>query len=129
MLVRTWNLFHGNTQPPQRRAFLRQMIQLVTQDEPDVVCLQEVPVWAVRLLEHWSGMQRVSAVARRPRVPFGRRPTQLHHGFLRSALTGEADAILASPRYRLTDARSAVVSRSGLRRIVHGARLDGRVYI
>ena len=30
MLVRTWNVFHGNTYPPQRRAFLREMIELVT---------------------------------------------------------------------------------------------------
>jgi endonuclease/exonuclease/phosphatase family metal-dependent hydrolase len=129
VLVRTWNLFHGNSQPPQRRAFLREMVQMVTQDEPDVVCLQEVPVWAVRLLEHWSGMQRVSAVARRPRIPFGRWPTELHHGLLRSALTGEADAILAARRYRLSDARSAVVSDDGLRRIVHGVRLDGALFV
>jgi len=130
MLVRTWNLFHGNTHPPQRRAFLRTMVQLVTQDEPDVVCLQEVPVWAVRLLEHWSGMHAIGAVARRPLLRCGARAiTALNHGLLRSALTGEADAILAARRYRLDGERSAVVSESGLRRIVHGARLDGRVFV
>lgn len=129
MLVRTWNLFHGNTHPPQRRAFLRVMVELVTADGPDVVCLQEVPVWALGRLERWSGMQRVSAVARRPRIPFGRWPTELHHGLFRSAFTGEADTILAAPRFRLSDARVAVVSRSGLRRIVHGVRLDGGIYV
>jgi endonuclease/exonuclease/phosphatase family metal-dependent hydrolase len=129
MLVRTWNLFHGNTSPPQRRAFLREMIQLVTNDEPDVVCLQELPLWAVGFLEHWSGMQRVTAVARRPRIPLGRWPTELHHGFFRSAFTGEADAILAARRYRLSDERHAVVSTDGLRRIVHGVRLDGGIYV
>lgn len=129
MLVRTWNLFHGNTSPPQRRAFLREMVELATRDEPDVVCLQEVPLWALGRLEGWSGMQRVSAVARRARVPFGHWPTELHHGLLRSALTGEADAILAAPRYRLSDERSAVVSTNGLRRIVHGVRLDGGIYV
>jgi endonuclease/exonuclease/phosphatase family metal-dependent hydrolase len=129
MLVRTWNLFHGNTQPPQRRAFLRQMVQLVTHDEPDVVCLQEIPVWAVRMLEHWSGMRRVSAIARRPRTPLGRWPTELNHGLFRSALTGEADAILAARRYRLSDARSAVVSDAGLRRVVHGVRLDDGIFV
>jgi len=129
VLVRTWNLFHGNTHPPQRRAFLRDMVRLVSADEPDVVCLQEIPVWALSRLEAWSGMQRVSAVARRPRIPFGRWPTELHHGLFRSAFTGEADAILAAPRFRLSDARTAVASRSGLRRIVHGVRLDGRIYV
>jgi endonuclease/exonuclease/phosphatase family metal-dependent hydrolase len=129
VLVRTWNVFHGNTKPPQRRAFLREMIHLVAQDEPDVVCLQELPLWAVGLLEHWSGMQRVSAVARRPRIPLGRWPTGLHHGLFRSAFTGEADAILAARHYRLSDERQAVVSTEGLRRIVHGVRLDGGIYV
>ena len=128
MLVRTWNLFHGNSSPPQRRAFLREMVELATRDEPDVLCLQEVPVWALAQLEQWSGMQRVSAVARRRR-PLGRWVTELHHGLLRSALTGEADAILVASRFRLSDRRQAVVSTSGLRRIVHGVRLDDRVYV
>ena len=129
MLVRTWNLFHGNTHPPQRRAFLREMVQLITADAPDVVCLQEVPLWAMSFLEQWSGMRNVGAVARRPRIPLGRWPTELHHGLLRSALTGEGSAILAARRYRLSDARTAVVSTTGLRRIVHGVRLDGGIYV
>src|SRR4051794_30699644 len=105
------------------------MLQLVTQDAPDAVCLQEIPVWAVPLLERWSGMQRVSAVARRPRVPFARRLTDLNHGLFRSAFTGEADAILAARRYRLSDARCEVVSTTGLRRIVHGVRLDAGIFV
>jgi endonuclease/exonuclease/phosphatase family metal-dependent hydrolase len=129
VLVRTWNLFHGNTHPPQRRAFLRQMIELVTRDEPDVVCLQEIPVWALPLLDRWSGMQHVAVVARRPRIPFGRWPTELHHGLLRSALTGEGDAILVARRFSLSDERHTVVSEVGLRRVVHGVRLDGGVYV
>ncbi|HET8527972.1 MAG TPA: endonuclease/exonuclease/phosphatase family protein [Gaiellaceae bacterium] len=134
MLVRTWNLFHGNTHPPQRRAFLRDMVRLVSADTPDVVCLQELPVWALGYLEEWSGMQHVSAVARRPRLPLlGRWLTELDHGLFRSAFTGEADAILAAQRFRLVDARTAVVSEHGLRRIVHGVRLggdaDGGIYV
>ena len=129
MLVRTWNLFHGNTHPPQRRAFLREMVELATHDGPDVVCLQEIPLWAMSMLARWSGMQHVSAVARSPRIPFGRWPTELHHGFLRSALTGEGDAILVARRYALSGERSAVVSDGGLRRIVHGVRLDGDIYV
>jgi endonuclease/exonuclease/phosphatase family metal-dependent hydrolase len=129
VLVRTWNLFHGNTHPPQRRAFLREMVELAAQDDPDVVCLQEIPLWAMPMLERWSGMQHVSAVARRPRIPFGRWPTELHHGLLRSALTGEGDAILVAPRHALSDERQLVVSEEGLRRIVHGVRLDDAVYV
>jgi endonuclease/exonuclease/phosphatase family metal-dependent hydrolase len=115
-----------------RHAYLREMVQLVTQDGPDVVCLQEIPVWALPHLERWSGMQCVGAVARRPLLPFlGRWITELHHGRIRSAFVGEADAILVARSYRLSDARTAVVSERGdnLRRIVHGVRLDGGIYI
>jgi endonuclease/exonuclease/phosphatase family metal-dependent hydrolase len=127
MLVRTWNLFHGNTHPPQRRAFLREMIELVTADEPDVVCLQELPVWAVPYLEGWSGMEGVAAVARTPltvSARLGRWLTEVNHGMLRSALTGEADAILVGRSRAIADGRSQVVSAGGLRRIVHGVRVD-----
>jgi endonuclease/exonuclease/phosphatase family metal-dependent hydrolase len=124
MLVRTWNLFHGNASPPERRAFLRRMIELVTQDRPDVVCLQELPVWALRHLERWSGMHASSAVARRPRLPLGARAvTGLHHGLLRSSLTGEADAILTRDSARELGVH--VVGENGLRRIAHAVDLAG----
>jgi endonuclease/exonuclease/phosphatase family metal-dependent hydrolase len=42
LLVRTWNLFHGNTLPPGRKAFLREMVRLASSDRPDVLCLQEI---------------------------------------------------------------------------------------
>jgi endonuclease/exonuclease/phosphatase family metal-dependent hydrolase len=48
VLVRSWNLFHGNTLPPQRRGFLDEMVRLASADDPDVVCFQEVPAWALR---------------------------------------------------------------------------------
>lgn len=124
MLVRTWNLFHGNASPPERRAFLRPMIELVTQDRPDVVCLQELPVWALRHLESWSGMHATSAVARRPLLPVGSRAvTGLHHGLLRSAVTGEADAILTRDPARALGVH--VVGEERLRRIAHAVDLDG----
>jgi endonuclease/exonuclease/phosphatase family metal-dependent hydrolase len=132
LVARTWNLFHGNALPPERRDFLREMVALVTADAPDIVCLQELPVWAVRRLERWSGMHVVSAVARPPRLrsaEVGRVLTELHHGRLRSAFTGEADAILVGRGFRASDTRVAVVSSAGLRRIVHGVRLDGELFV
>jgi hypothetical protein len=64
-------------------------------------------------------------VARRTRVESARLGgwlTAVNHGILRSALTGEADAILA--RRRFVDRGSAAVSAAGLRRVVHAIRLD-----
>jgi endonuclease/exonuclease/phosphatase family metal-dependent hydrolase len=123
MLVRTWNLFHGKPSPPGRRAFLRQMIELVTGDDPDVVCLQELPVWALGRLESWSGMHAATAVARRPLLPVGARAvTALHHGLLRSTLTGEGDAILTREPAR--DLGATVVGNAKLRRIAHAVELE-----
>jgi hypothetical protein len=132
LVVRSWNLFHGNTVPPGRRAYLREMVELITADGPGIVCLQEVPVWALRELEGWCGMQSAGVVVRAPRVgsaEAGRRLTEIHHGLLRSAFTGEADAILVAPRFHVGDERSFFVNTSGLKRLLQGLRLDGGIYV
>jgi endonuclease/exonuclease/phosphatase family metal-dependent hydrolase len=125
MLVRTWNLFHGNAVPPERRAYLRQMVELATEDKPEVVCLQEIPVWALRRLEAWSGMRAFGAVAARPRASaeLGRWITELHHGVLRSALTGQANAILIAPSLDVAEERTLVISERGERRVCQLARI------
>src|SRR5690242_19298521 len=110
LLVRTWNVFHGNASPPYRHADLERMIQLATADEPDVLCLQEVPVWALSHLAGWSGMQSFGAVAARPLVrgPIGREVTELNQGRIRSALVGQANAILLRPGLRVLATDSIV---------------------
>jgi endonuclease/exonuclease/phosphatase family metal-dependent hydrolase len=107
VLVRTWNLFHGNTVPPRREAHLEEMVRLASEDEPDVLCLQELPPWALERLDDWSGMIAFGDVAQRPTLgPFpstaglGRAVTSLHHGILRSAFAGQANAILVRPGLR-----------------------------
>jgi endonuclease/exonuclease/phosphatase family metal-dependent hydrolase len=108
------------------------MVELVTADRPEVVCLQEIPLWALPHLESWSGMQSISAVARESRVGSARLGgwiTELHHGVLRSALTGEADAILVATQYTVSHERSLVVNTDGMRRVMHGLRLDGGVFV
>ena len=101
MLVRSWNLFHGNTVPPQREGFLDEMVRLATADDPDVLCLQEVPAWA---LGRFTG----GDVAARPAIgplpipaELGRRLTEPNHGLLRSAFSGQGNAIQISPRLRV----------------------------
>jgi endonuclease/exonuclease/phosphatase family metal-dependent hydrolase len=132
MVVRTWNLFHGNSVPPRRRAFLREMVELITADKPGVVCLQEIPLWALPHLGPWTGMRSIAAVARESRIGSARLGgwiTELHHGVLRSAVTGEADAILVAPQFEVSHERSLVVNTGGIRRIMHGLRLDGGVFV
>ena len=123
LLVRTWNVFQGNADPPERRDFLEEMVRLVSADGPDLLALQEVPVWALRRLEGWSGMAAVGAVAARPRIgpvpwtgPVGKQVTDLHHGLLRSAFTGQANAVLVAPRLRVLEDWTLVLNPRRFRR-------------
>jgi hypothetical protein len=77
------------------------MVRLATADSPDVLAVQEVPVWALDRLGDWTGMAAFGVIAQRPHlgpVPItgglGRRLTALDHGRLRSAFSGQGNAIL-----------------------------------
>jgi len=153
VLIRTWNLFHGNALPAERRSFLDEMIRLATADDPDVLCVQEVPAWAL-------GRFTVGDVAAPPTfgplpssAGIGRRLTSLNHGLLRSAFSGQGNAIAVAPRFRVLAHerlelnprrfRAAEARRLGLgivaraawakeRRVVQTVRLgadDGRTYL
>jgi endonuclease/exonuclease/phosphatase family metal-dependent hydrolase len=117
VLVRSWNVFHGNAVPARREAYLERMVRLATADGPDILCMQEVPVWAVRHLAGWSGMQAFGDVAARPSLgplpssaELGRLVTDINHGLFRSALTGQADAILLAPEARVLARRRVVLN-------------------
>jgi endonuclease/exonuclease/phosphatase family metal-dependent hydrolase len=151
VLVRTWNLFHGNTLPPGRRRYVEEMVRLVTEDGPDAVCLQEVPPWSLDRLGEWSGMRVFGEVAARPSLgplpltrEMGRWLTDHHAGFFRSVFEGQANAILVRKpilarhvlrlnplRFRLHTARRLGLSRltqlawGKERRQVLAVRLEG----
>jgi len=130
MLVRSWNLFHGNTLPPGRHSRLEEMIRLATADGPDVLCLQEVPPWAVSRLPAWSGMFVRHVVTRRAPVGtfLGGLVTRLHNGFFRSALTGQANAILLAPGLEPLEHRWLRIDEHRQeQRVCHAVRLDGLV--
>jgi len=83
------------------------MLRLATADAPDVLCVQEVPAWAL-------GRFTVGDVAARPRVgpipisaELGHRLTRPNQGFFRSAFSGQGNAMLVGPAMR-------VLSRSSL---------------
>ena len=123
MLIRTWNLFHGNTKPSQPRAFLEEMVRLAVSGDPDVVALQEVPAWALPLLSEWSGYSAFPVLAARPTLgPFpssaevGRRLTSLHDGVLRSAFSGQGNAMLVTPRLPIVDVHTLVLNPRRFRR-------------
>jgi endonuclease/exonuclease/phosphatase family metal-dependent hydrolase len=99
------------------------MVGLAVADAPDVVCLQEVPPWALPLLDEWTGYAAVGDVAARPTLgplpstaEIGRVVTELHHGLLRSVFTGQANAVLVSPRLRVVEHRVLVLNPHRFRR-------------
>jgi endonuclease/exonuclease/phosphatase family metal-dependent hydrolase len=130
MLVRSWNLFHGNTLPPGRRSRLEEMIRLAVADRPDVLCLQEVPLWSLSKLRRWSGMTEHHVVAQRARLGawLGGMITRLNNGFFRSALSGQANAILLLPGLEPLEHRSLRIDeRRREPRYCHAVKLDGLV--
>ncbi len=153
MLVRSWNLFHGNTVPPGRHAYLDEMVRIATADDPDVLCLQEVPAWA---LGRFTVSDRAAAPSLGP-LPIpasvGRALTAPNHGLFRSLFAGQGNAIQVGPRLRVLRHdvetlnsrafRRATCAALGLdvvmrlawakeRRVVQAARLahdDGRTFL
>jgi endonuclease/exonuclease/phosphatase family metal-dependent hydrolase len=131
LLIRSWNVFHGNSSPPGRRSHLRTMVELATADGPDVLCLQEMPLWALPRLGRWShGMTARWSVARRPWLPawLGGAITRLNQGLLRSAISGQANAMLLRPPLRVLDHRERQISEGRReRRTCHAVRAPGLV--
>ena len=98
-------------------------MRLASADRPAVLCLQEVPVWALGELDDWGGMPAVGAVAQRPHLgPFpstaelGRVLTEPNHGLLRSAFTGQANAILLGSGLQVREHRHVILNPFRFRR-------------
>jgi endonuclease/exonuclease/phosphatase family metal-dependent hydrolase len=103
------------------------MIELASGDGPDVLCLQEVPVWAIPRIDDWSGMTCVASIARPPLWlgPISSSVTRLHQGLFRSGLAGQANAILVGRRHVVTDLGNERISDHGReRRLVQAVRLE-----
>jgi endonuclease/exonuclease/phosphatase family metal-dependent hydrolase len=119
LLVRTWNIFHGNTKPRGRKSYTEELVRLSAADGPDVVCLQELSVWALVHLTEWTGMTAVTDVARRP-LPL---PGDLDHELseldsrrFRSAVTGQANAIVLAPELAVLEHRRLALNPFRFRR-------------
>ncbi len=129
MLVRTWNVFHGHTDPPGPWNYLKEIVRLATADQPDVLFLQEVPVWGLPKLSEWSGMSAFVAPAARPIIgplgkydwigrPVSRRasPNSRAGQLFRLAVLGDANATLLNSRFRVVDRFISHLNPNSLRR-------------
>jgi endonuclease/exonuclease/phosphatase family metal-dependent hydrolase len=132
VLIRSWNVYHGRSHPAGRRGYLRAEIELATADGPDILCLQELPLWSLARLPAWSGMRAFPARTRR--APFGafvgRYLTSTHYGVLRSAFTGQANAILVGLEHTAEDLGSLVISDQRHHpRVCQAVRVDDRFVV
>ena len=107
----------------------------MTADAPDVVALQEVPLWAVKRLEVWSGMSASWAMTMPALLgPLARRVTAADAVRFRSSFTGQANALLVNPHFELGRHRRVVLNpglsradwllRGGQRRVCHSLEVD-----
>jgi endonuclease/exonuclease/phosphatase family metal-dependent hydrolase len=137
LLVRCWNLYHGRRHPQSDTLHLEEMVRLVTADAPDVVALQEVPLWAVKRLDDWSGMSAWWAMTMPALLgPLARRVTAADPVRFRSSLTGQANALLVNPHFEVGRHRRVVLNPGlsrkdwlllgGQRRVCHSLEVDVR---
>jgi endonuclease/exonuclease/phosphatase family metal-dependent hydrolase len=109
------------------------MLELVVSDSPDVVCLQELPVWSIGRLERWVAMWVAHSVARKPFVLPGSVAgffTRRHQGLLRSAVSGQANAILVAHAHAAVDLGAVQISEEGReRRTCHAVRVNDALVV
>jgi endonuclease/exonuclease/phosphatase family metal-dependent hydrolase len=130
VLIRSWNVYHGRSHPAGRRGYVEEAVRLASADRPDVLCLQELPLWSTPLLGRWSGMHAFPARTRR--APLGARAgralTAIHHGVVRSAFSGQANAILVLSDREAESLGSVTISgRRHHPRVCQAVRVDGRI--
>jgi endonuclease/exonuclease/phosphatase family metal-dependent hydrolase len=97
------------------------MIRLATADDPAVLCVQEVPAWALALFT-------AGDVAARPRIGpvpisagLGHRLTRQNQGLLRSAFSGQGNAILVSSELRVLSSAALTLNPRRFREAQAGA--------
>lgn len=123
--VRAWNIAHGRDIPPDRqhghvhRKLLDEMCELIIRDAPDLVLLQEVPVWAGALLRERTGMGVTLAPAYGAHIPFLHVPLPLALGaavgralpdLVRTQVEGQANAVLYGAELLLVSARRVQIN-------------------
>ena len=128
--MRSWNVFHGNTSRRGARDRLRTMIRLATADRPGRPCLQEVRSGRCRASRAGAGcgaLDRSHAASRGCRRRGSADAiTRLNNGLFRSAIAGQANAILlgAARSSRSSTAPSGSTSSGREQRWCHAVRLE-----
>lgn len=99
MRILTWNLFHGRSVPPARRALQDEFAERLAGWEWDVALLQEVPPWWPERLARAAGAHQRSALTSRNGGLLVRRALAERWPDLIKSNGGGCNAILARARF------------------------------
>ncbi len=108
------------------------MVCLAVSDQPDVLCLQELPLWSLGRLASWTEMQVFPAPTLRAPLGagLGRLLTSFSYRLLRSAVCGQANAILVARALPAQNLGATRVSRPGGHpRVCQAIRVDERLVV
>jgi len=94
------------------------MVRLICEGGPAIVALQELAVGTLQRLEAWTGYTAYGDVAAPARLPdrLASILTDIDPNRLRSAVEGQANAILLAPGLEVTDHRTIVLNPRGFRK-------------
>ena len=123
MLVLTWNLFHGRSQPPAGHALLGEFARTLAAFEWDLALLQEVPPWWPPALAQVCRARHATALTSRNSLLPLRRAIAVRAPDLIKSNGGGANAILA--RGPLGEHRVLELTRRPERRVAHAVSLPG----
>ena len=130
MRVLTWNLFHGRAVPNAGRDLQREFATVLAGWDWDVALLQEVPPWWPPALARACDAQVRSVLTSRNALPALRRAIGRRAPDLIRSNGGGANAILIRPAVgAIAEHRHAVLRRRPERRVCHGVRLPGGLWV
>jgi endonuclease/exonuclease/phosphatase family metal-dependent hydrolase len=95
MLILSWNLFHGRSLPPSRRALAVQFAAKLAEWQWDVALLQEAPPWWPAELARTLGVEQRTAPTSRNSLPALRRAIARRDPELLKSNGGGCNAVLA----------------------------------
>ncbi len=123
MLILSWNLFHGRSQPPAGRSLLGEFQELLAAWEWDVALLQEVPPWWPAQLARAAGAEQRAAMTSRNSLLALRRAVAARRPDLIKSNGGGCNAVLV--RARIDSHRDLRLRLWPERRVAQLVRLAG----
>ena len=128
ILILSWNLFHGRSQPPAGRPLAREFAAALAGWEWDVALLQEVPPWWPIPLGDACGANAQFVLTSRNSLLWLRRAIASRAPDLLKANGGGSNAILVRGG-GVVDHRARVLTERPERRVMHGAFLGAAGWV